>query len=285
MSEALERYAENTGAFQRAMESMRTPWLDQQASLHSMAGFAALQGIGYALSNMPTFGDYLGSALRADLGDWRDTITWPTEIFTDIVARSGFYARLGFDRALTDFPAPAFEESLYIADLRRQPPPLVGQYGSPVPASNDDDEEESLVRTNAAHDWLLRLESQVRRFIDERMTDAFGLDWPKHRLPSGLYDKWQEKKKKRVAKQNGGRAGALIAYADFTDYVLVICKRDNWDVFKLFFDRPENVRESFQRLYPIRLDTMHARPITQDDELLLYVETRRLMKAMNEKEP
>src|SRR5687768_8923575 len=48
----------------------------------------------------------------------------------------------------------------------------------------------------------------------------------------------------------------------------------------MFFGRPESVRESFQRLYPIRLDTMHARPITQDDELLLYVETRRLVKIL-----
>ena len=39
------------------------------------------------------------------------------------------------------------------------------------------------------------------------------------------------------------------------------------------------VRETFQRLYPIRLDTMHARP-KQDDELLLYVETRRFMKVI-----
>jgi hypothetical protein len=68
---------------------------------------------------------------------------------------------------------------------------------------------------------------------------------------------------------------------DFTDYELIICKRDNWrEVFGVFFDRPENVRESFQRLYPIRLDTMHARPITHDDQLLLYVETRRLLKVI-----
>ena len=73
----------------------------------------------------------------------------------------------------------------------------------------------------------------------------------------------------------------LVAYADFTDYALLICRSDNWrEVFAMFFGRPESVRESFQRLYPIRLDTMHARPITQDDELLLYVETRRLVKII-----
>jgi hypothetical protein len=73
----------------------------------------------------------------------------------------------------------------------------------------------------------------------------------------------------------------LIAYADFTDYALVICGGDNWrEVFHRFFQRPENVRESFQRLYPIRVDTMHARPITHDDELLVDVETRRLTKMI-----
>ena len=63
--------------------------------------------------------------------------------------------------------------------------------------------------------------------------------------------------------------------------MLVICRRDNWrQVFSPYFERAETVRESFQRLYPIRLDTMHARPITQDDELLLYVETKRLMQRI-----
>lgn len=279
-AEALNRYAEQTSSFQRAIESMRTPWLDMQEPMRSMGGFAALQGIGHALNSMPAFGDHLGSVLRVDLGDWRDTITWPTEIFTDLGARSDFYVARGFDTALTDFPAPAFEESLEIAGLRGEPLSLVEWYGSPIPTINED-EEEGLTRTNTAHDWLLRLETQVRRLIDEEMTKAFGPDWPKHRLPNGLYDKWQEKK--RNAQQSGGREWALIAYADFTDYVPVICKRDNWSVFAPFFGRQEDVRETFQRLHPIRLDTMHARPITKDDELLLYVETRRLVKVMIEK--
>jgi hypothetical protein len=238
-----------------------------------------LQGIGRALVSMPSFGDSLASALRIDLGDWRDPIAWRTEMFTDLAARSDFYVSLGFDRALTDFPAPAFAQSLDIAGLRREPPSLVDRYGAPVDRSNDDDKEDGLARTNMAHDWLLRLETQLREFIDERMTRAFGTDWPKHRLPNDLYESWQEKKRK--GKEAGGKEWPLVAYADFTDYERVICKRDNWrEIFAAFFGRPESVRESFQRLYPIRLDTMHARPITQDDELLLYVETRRLVKVI-----
>jgi hypothetical protein len=279
LSGSLAKYAEQTSNLQRAIESMRTPWLDAQEAMRSVAAFAELQGIGRALQSMPSFGNRLVSALRIDLGDWRDPIAWRPEIFTDSAARSDFYVSLGFDRALTDFPATAFEQSLDIAGLRREPPPLVDLYGVPVPRPDDDDEEEGFARTNMAHDWLLRLETQLRRFIDERMTRAFGADWVKHRLPNGLYEEWQEKKRK--AKEAGGREWPLIAYADFRDYERVMCRSDNWrEIFAAFFGRPERVRESFQRLYPIRLDTMHARPITQDDELLLYVETRRLVKVI-----
>lgn len=283
MAEVLKRYEEQTSSFKQAMEKMQTPWLDIQESMRSMGGFAALQGIGKALEHMPAFGNSLGVALRVDLGDWRDTITWPEAIFTDFKARSDFYAGLGFDSALTDFPAPAFEASLDIAELRREPPQLIDVYGSPIPASGDDAEEEGLARTNQAHNWLLRLETQVRRFIDQQMTTAFGPDWPKTRLPNGLYDQWQEKKRKAL--QSGGREWPLITYADFTDYIPVICRRDNWPVFAPFFGRLEDVREAFQRLHPIRLDTMHARPVTQDDELLLFVETKRLVKVMIVKKP
>lgn len=279
LTEVLTRYSEQTSSLQKAMEAMRTPWLDAQESLRSVAGFAELQGIGRILERLPTFDDRLSDAIRGGLGDWRDPITWPEKIFSDLWARSEFYIELGFEPSLTDFPAQAFSESIEIAGLRREPPPLVDAYGPPVPPSSDGEEEESLVRTNVAHDWLLRLETQLRQFIDAQMMRAYGTDWPKHRVPKDVYDKWQEKK--RQAEKIGARTWPIIAYADFTDYERVICKKDNWkEVFVGFFVRPENVRETFQRLYPVRLDTMHARPITQDDELLLYVETRRLIKII-----
>jgi hypothetical protein len=72
----------------------------------------------------------------------------------------------------------------------------------------------------------------------------------------------------------------LIAYADFTDYEKIISRKDNWrEVFVGFFNRPENARESLQRLYPVRHCTMHARAVTQEDELLMSVEIHRIVKA------
>lgn len=279
LSEALATLAQQPSSLQTAMEQMATPWLHAQETIRSIAGFAELQGIGQALRSVAGFDDNLAAALRADLGDWRDPISWRADVLNDLNVRAGFYADLGFNHALTAFPAPAFAESLDITGLRCEPPPPMARYGPPVPFPDDEEQEDGFERANLAHNWLQRLETQLRAFIDEQMTRAFGADWPRHRLPNGMYDQWRAKKRK--GQESGAAEWPLITYADFTDYVLVICRGDNWrEVFAAFFRRPESVRESFQRLHPIRLDTMHARPITQDDELLLYVETRRLAKMI-----
>lgn len=278
ISETLERYGKQQASFWRAMESMRAPWLDMQEEMRSIRGMAALNGIGHAVRTMPPFRRQLIAALRVDMGDWRDPISWLPEVLEDPRARSESYVDLGFNPALTDFPGATFTEGLGVAGLHGARPGLCKAYGEPVSPSDDEEEEEGLSRTNKAHDWLLRLETQTRRFIDDEMTKAYGPDWPKRQLPGGLYDQWKEKQRK--ARRRGADEWPLVAYADFTDYMRVIGKRDNWRVFKPFFTRQEDVRESFQRLHPIRLDTMHARPITQDDELLLYVEVRRLVRVM-----
>lgn len=278
---SIQRYGEQLPNIQQAMISMHTPWLDTLHVERSIRGFAEMQTIGYALNAVPSFDTQFTNSLRLDLGDWRDTITWPGPIFTDSVARTDFYVERGLNTELTDFPEHAFHQSLSIAGVMRAPPVLIERYGPPILLINNEGDEEAFARTNSAHDWLQRLETQLRQFIDEVMTKTFGADWAKRRLPNGLYDKWMEKKE--AAENRDGRQWPLIAYADFTEYSLVICKKDNWrEVFVHFFEREESVRESFQRLHPIRINTMHARPITQDDELLLYIEVKRLAKALRQ---
>lgn len=277
--EEMARYSTQADNIQRAMEAMRTPWLDAQETLKSVTSFAELQGMGSMLENMPAFDDAVCTALRADLGDWRGTINWSDRILKDISAREASYIDLGFDPSLTKFPPLAFKQSTEIAGLRCDPPPLVEKYGEPISCSRDEEEKAEFYLTNEAHDWLLRLESKLREFIDILMTEAFGKDWPMHQLPNGLYDVWIEKRK--AAEKAGRQSFPLISYADFTDYERIICKKDNWrHVFSSYFFRVEDVRESLNRLHPIRLDTMHARPINQDDQLLLYVEVKRLTKVI-----
>lgn len=271
---------DGSGILPRAMEAVRTPWIDRDLPMRSLRGFADLQAIGHAVKVLPPFTEELSSLLRGALGDWRDKIDWPPAIFDDAIERAGLYAQLGLDFALTEFPAPAFARGLELAELGPMPPDLVALYGEPVHTHDDDELEAGFARTNKAHDWLQRLEHLLRRCIEALMTELHGPDWPRHRLPNGMYEQWADKQRRET---NLGRAAqSLIAYADFTDYVQIIQRGDNWrEVFKPVFGREQDIRESLQRLLPIRICTMHARVITQEDELLLYVEARRISNALS----
>jgi hypothetical protein len=57
----------------------------------------------------------------------------------------------------------------------------------------------------------------------------------------------------------------------------------NWVVFKQYFERTENLTESFQRLYPSRKDTMHGRLISQDDALYTYAERKRILTTIRKR--
>jgi hypothetical protein len=279
---ATKRYREQASEFQRAVEAMRAPWLDIEDRIRSLGGFVELQGIGHTLRTMPAFDTHVADAIRLDLGDWRDKLAWPSEIFTDPLVRTSFYADRGLDRALTAFPAGAFEQSISIAGLKGTLPPLAEGYHVESEVEPDEAQEAGFVRTNAAHDRLQRFESQMRKFIDERMTEAFGEQWSKHQVPGDIRQAWVQKQQR--ARDRGEPEWPLIAYADFADYVPIITRKDNWErVFERIFQRAASVQESFQRLYPIRICTMHARLITQDDQLYLYVETKRLLTTIGMK--
>ena len=119
----------------------------------------------------------------------------------------------------------------------------------------------------------------VRRFIGEAMHAQYGEDWMKKQLPKNMLDGWRAKEE--AASKAGRDPCGLIDYADFSDYLLIIEKKDNWNaVFRSVFFRQENIRESLVRLYPVRIATMHARIITLDDDLYLRSETQRVLSAM-----
>lgn len=277
-SELVKHLKDNQDYLRRATEAIRSPWLDMQAQLRSVGAFADIQSIGFALQNIPAFDDRLTELLRIDLGDWQDRISFPKEIFDNPLARSAFYLERGFDPALTAFPTDAFTQSLDIAGLRGAPPPIIDVYDYEE-VREGDQQEAAFARTNAAHDRLQRFETRLRQFIDEQMTKACGDQWIKNRVPGPIRQSWIEKRERARAK--GEADHPLIAYADFSDYVPIITQKNNWnEVFEPVFRRPTFVQESFQRLYPIRICTMHARMITQDDEIYLYVEIKRVLSAI-----
>jgi hypothetical protein len=228
-----------------------------------------MQKIGLALGTVAPFDQEFAQSLRSALGDWRDVTTFPTPILDNVIARTSFYVGLGFDSSLTDFTVEAFDESAELAGLASEP------------QDEDDSEEIGLARTNRAHGQLIRFERNVRRFIDAAMKAEFGDDWLRRQLPDEMLESWE--RKRTIALEKGEADQPLIAYADFTDYIKIIERRDNWTrVFKAIFKRQTDVQESFFRLFPVRICTMHARLITLEDEFLLRVETRRVSRAFSD---
>jgi len=277
MQSTLDAYGLARSTLVSRYETLRKPWLDMQDSVASLTALTRLQGIGHIVADAHSFEPKVASLLRTDLGDWRDRIIWPSDLGIDIGVRAELYLERGFNASLTEFPEETFDESLDASGLHDDVPPLVAFYGEAVPPSDDADEEEGFARNTRVHDLIQRFETQIRRFIDAKMTAAFGNDWARLKLPNGMYDKWLDKQSKDVS----GRTWPLVYYADFTDYELILCNDGLWKaVFVGNFKRKELVRESMQRLMMPRVATAHSRLLMLEDELFAFAEVKRLMRQI-----
>ncbi|MES0139439.1 hypothetical protein NKJ88_31565 [Mesorhizobium sp. M0016] len=177
-----EIYGLNGPDLLASLHSIQQPWLDALDTANSMMGFARLQGIGHLIDHSPTFNTSVASILRSDFGDWRDPITWPSALGSDVSLRAGLYLERGFNRA-----SPSSRSRRSMRRSRRQGFRTIGRgwlsrtaircRSQPIPRLRRRSRA-----TSQVHDWLQRFESQIRRFIDEAMTLLYGSDWPRHRL-------------------------------------------------------------------------------------------------------
>lgn len=272
----------DTLAIARCAADISVPWIKIDDPARSLAGFSELAMLGRALGEASPFGRPLARVLREILGDWR-RVSFDTGLALDPIGRSAFYRDVGLDSRLVSFPTSAFEAVLAHAGVGLlEPPEIVAPYSSP-PASESDGEEPVVEpppeHMRRAFALIAGLETQLRAFIDRRMTAVVGPNWIKQRVPPDMRGRWQERRE--AALESGMPDAPLIAYADFTDYTTIIVRSDNWrDVFRPVFRRTTFIEEAFARLQPFRLCTMHSRIFIEEDELLLEAEVRRLMRAI-----
>lgn len=253
-------------ALKLALGGIHAPWAHAGEELSSTKALSEIIAMGRGIDIKGSFDKDFSEALRSNLGDWRDVALPSSDSMLHVVERMAFYGDRGLNPGLSDFPQVAFDESLRSADLLED--------GRSESAPDRDD----AARARDAFERLRIFELAIRRFIDRRMREEFGEKWAQRQIPTEMHENW---KRKRTTAADDDNELTLIDYADFSDYKTIIERRDNWEqIFKAVFRRPEDIRESLQRLFPVRIATMHARPITQDDELLLLVETKRVLKAI-----
>ncbi|MFA7404908.1 MAG: hypothetical protein WC007_13015, partial [Pelobacteraceae bacterium] len=88
-------FAKNHSLFipsqQSVFDSITTPWLHTDHTNRSITGILELYGLSSALRTGNGFSPEFTDALRQDLGDWRDKITFPEAVFSDPVVRTDYY--------------------------------------------------------------------------------------------------------------------------------------------------------------------------------------------------
>lgn len=271
--------AERVGAigrlYQEQLERICSPMQQVSAVAESIFGIIKLQTIGELVRMPASIGPDISRALRDEFGDWRDAMVFREGRSS---SRAEFYADVGFDLDLIDFPDNDFpviiEQTGIVPPITEIEQVLGSIMPDEYPIPKTSDELELL-----AYKWLRALERAVRDALDRVMTDTFGSNWPSVRLPNGMVDDWQAKRERAQA---AGRPDlALVEFADFSDYSRIILRRDNWkEVFSKLWAREADVRESFQRLQYIRIETMHSRILLKQDLILLFSEGRRLFQAL-----
>lgn len=267
------------GRLKAEVNGLRKPWVEAKTVLASIQAFSELQGIGIAVRSLPAFGGVLTDALRIDLGDWRTAPTYDPRKILEPLARTELYVAQGLNRDLSAAADEAIAAGFKVAGLAVDylTSPSLEQF---VPSDASPAEAAARRRMGMCFDILWKLERELRDYIDLLMTAQYGKNWPKKRLAPAMLANWKEKAEK--LKAQGRPVERLIEAADFTDYVQIICRSDD---FKLLFvagfrSEAGSVRESFNRLMPLRLATMHARVITKQDLLYLVSESARLFSAM-----
>lgn len=257
----------------QAMSAMGSPWLNALDPTNSVRAFTDIQLIGSLANSAAPYGEPASNFLRRGLGDWRDVDSADEDYGVDPTTRSLAYTKRGLDSSLTDFTPEAFDESLDTAGLPRVID-TVGPATVPVEL-----ETPNLDRNIQIYRGLLSFEIRMRAFIEETLEMQFGPKWMHTQVPPAIIALWKEKKAKALKKGEPDRA--LIEYADFNDYWPIIIKKDNWNkVFGMVFQRQQDIHETLHRLQPVRIQAMHARILTLDEELLMRVETTRFYNAV-----
>jgi hypothetical protein len=256
------------------IKSFQTPWAKLDDLLGSAVGLVEVSTLFAAVRHKNPFADQITEYLRFELGDYRDARSWDEDQVVDPIARLDLYTDEGLREELKDTPGEVLVEAEAQVEIHQPSAVILTPFSFRALFASDGQETHMM-----AHNALRVLERRLRTVIDAEMTRVFGQKWVQSTLKKEIRDDWIGKQEQAV--RQGRPKDALIEYADFTHYEQIITANAPWEqVFKPFFRRKEDVRESFQRLGPVRIATYHARQLLDMDILVLTSEAMRLMQAL-----
>lgn len=265
--ESLLRADNWTATLAQRMAAIEVDWAVVDAEEELAEAFARLSRLSDLTREAPVYTDETTEILVEELGE--PTLA-PAEAETSEV-REARYDAAGRERELIAFPPAAYTQILVSAGhlVSFPPPPLVVV---------EDGLIEPVAFSPQTGLLLQSLEANLRELVVAQLKALEGDAWLKRRVPEGVRKAWLAGQE--AAKAGGKPVFSPIYYANFMDLADVITARNNWATFQGYFANKDNLRVGLIRLYGIRNDIAHSRPISLSDQLIAVVEGAILFRAM-----
>lgn len=249
------------------MASIQADWAFDEGVEESAEAFARLSRLSDVTREAVAYADETTEILVEELGTLTES---PSEPET-IELREERYDGAGRDPSLIAFPPPAFSGIMMSAGFAAAfppPPEIIVEDGllDPVHFSPE------------SGAILQSLEAHLRVFVSRLLFAEDGTAWIKRRVAPGPREEWA--KLREDARAAGKPVFPLIHYAHFMQLSDIIANGRNWPLFEGIFVNKANLQLSLGRLYTIRNDIAHARPISMTDALIVVTEGTLLFRAI-----
>ena len=126
-----------------------------------------------------------------------------------------------------------------------------------------------------SYETMFNLENSLRAFIVKELSSV---------PDPQMVEAWKKRmgddsKRPGSSKQNA----SLIEYSDFYDLVTLIVNRGNWKkCFEKFFGNANVIQAKMYELVPIRNDIAHNRHLSEDNELMLKLYSKQILKLISQ---
>lgn len=251
----------------RRMSAITVDWAVVDGEEESAEAFARLSRLSDLSRTAPTYTDETTEILVEELGE---PVAAPADA-ESVEDREARYDAAGRERELIAFPPATYTEILVSAGhlVSFPAPPVVAVEDGPI---------EPMAYSPETGFLLNSLEANLRELVVAQLKALEGEAWLKRRVPEAVRKTWIAGRE--AAKAVGKPVMPPIYYANFMDLADVITSGSNWPVFQAMFTSKENLRVGLVRLYGIRNDIAHSRPIGLTDQLIAVAEGAILFRAM-----
>ncbi len=151
-----------------------------------------------------------------------------------------------------------------------------------IPPQKEKLQEEEPSTNTKAYANLKRPEDLLRSQIQARLGSVSPNWWVKC-VPSDVRQRAEERKSRYESPWpwHTGPAHHPIYYVDFSDYVKIIVRSDNWEsTFKHLFQDKQIISAKLRELEPIRNSISHSRDITPTQAMKLLLYEKEILSAL-----